>query len=623
MISTTPSAHMRQVHNAAMCTTPAKGVRHLQALLAAGMLLLMAACGSDGSGPQPASLATLTTNAAQAEPADFPGSSNSVPVQPASGSRPGQVYRVYITGGLGERVAFSVFEPDTLTAGQTYPLVLHGHGFSSSRTTSKGQSNPVAPGDIDSLTAAGYGVISIDQRGHGESTGTIRVMDPDFEGTNLIRILNWAERHLPWLRYGTGPDGEPNNLVLGSIGGSYGGMYQFVIRNIDPKKRLDAMSAQISPNDLTFALFPNGVVKTEWDITLFGLGNTAGLPGGTFANFDPFVTQFFQRALTTNRVDQAGRDFFYYHSNAYFCNGRTVATNGGPGTVPAYAPRPAHAVNMLLYQGMRDTLFNYTDAIRNYRCFAQAGGDVRLFSYQSGHNTIYAATIDDPGLATQPGGPNTALDSNCGPHNVNEATLKFFNKHLKGIANADAGLPAKVCVSLATGDAIELDDVPDATRTAFPSQLFTTRTVPVVPNTTPLSGGPFVIEYGAPIGAGGGVLAGIGSLQVTVSNPQGGPGEPIIFFGVGHQKPSNPLYWDLLDNQILPVRGTGTFNLELVGVAERLAPGDKLALLVYGGNRQYAANGSLSVPAPFVGTVSIAGRFSLPVMGNLPNLVTP
>ncbi len=63
----------------------------LRLLLAAGTLTLVAACGSDGSGPQAASQATLTTNAARAEPADFPGSANAVPAQPASGSRPGQV----------------------------------------------------------------------------------------------------------------------------------------------------------------------------------------------------------------------------------------------------------------------------------------------------------------------------------------------------------------------------------------------------------------------------------------------------------------------------------------------------------------------------------------------------
>jgi ABC-2 type transport system ATP-binding protein len=450
-------------------------------------------------------------------------------------------------------------------------------------------------------------------------------MDPDFEGVNLIRILNWAEIHLPWLKYGTGANGQTNNLVLGAVGGSYGGMYQYVIQNIDPKQRLDALSAQISPNDLTYSLFPNGVIKTEWDLALFGLGNTAGSQGGTFANFDPFVLQFFQDGFSTNSVNKAGREFFYYHSNAYFCNGTPVSSNGGAGTKPAYAPTASPKVNVMLFQGMRDTLFNYTEAVRNYRCFKSKGGDVRLLGYQSGHNTIFAPTIDDPGLAFQPGGPSAILNSNCGNVNVNEATVKFFNLHLKGIANADAGLPRNVCLSLAAGDAVLLDDVPDANRNdasgrTLISKGFNGLSIPVVPNTTPLSGGPFVVEMGYTAPAGGAIMGGIGRLVVKLSNPQGGSGDPILFFGVGHKRASNPLVWDLIDNQILPVRGVGSFIYELVGVAERLGPGDQLALLIYGGHRQYLVNGSLSVPNPFIGLVQVDGSVTLPILGNLPNI---
>ncbi len=595
-----------------------------------GLLLsaaLLVGCGSEGSGPTAISGPSSTVSAAQVSPSDFPGSANTTPAQPASGSRPGEIYDVYVTGALGEKVAFTVFEPTTLTAGQSYPLVLHSHGFSGSRVTGTGQGNPASPGDVDALLAAGYGVISIDERGHGESTGTIRVMDPDFEGVNLIRILNWAETHLPWLKYGTGANGQPNNLVLGAIGGSYGGMYQYVIQNIDPKQRLDALSAQIAPNDLTYSLFPNGVIKTEWDLALFALGNTAGSQGGTAANFDPFVTKFFQDGFSSNSVNKVGRDFFYYHSNAYFCNGVSVATNGGANTKPAFAPTNSPKVNVMLFQGMRDTLFNFTEAVRNYRCFKAKGGDVRLFGYQSGHNTIFAPTIDDPGLVFQPGGAQAILDSNCGNINVNDATVKFFNLHLKGIANADAGLPKNVCLSLASGDAVLLDDVPDTNRAdtsgkTVISQAFSGVTIPVVPNTTPLSGGPYVVDMGYTAPAGGAIMGGIGRLTVKISNARGGFGDPILFFGVGHQRAGGLPVWDLIDNQILPIRGVGTFTHELVGVAERLAPGDKLALLIYGGNRQYLVNGSLSVPAPFIGLVQVDGTVTLPILGNLPNIAT-
>ena len=79
-------------------------------------------------------------------------------------------------------------------------------------------------------------------------------MDPDYEGKNVLAVLDWAEAKLDWLKYA--PSGnDPHNLVLGSIGGSYGGMYQYMLHNIDPKHRLDAMVAWVAPNDLTTRIF--------------------------------------------------------------------------------------------------------------------------------------------------------------------------------------------------------------------------------------------------------------------------------------------------------------------------------------------------------------------------------
>jgi len=38
----------------------------------------------------------------------------------------------------------------------------------------------------------------------------------------------------------------------------------------------------------------------------------------------------------------------------------------------------------------------------------------------------------------------------------------------------------------------------------------------------------------------------------------------------------------LVDDQVKPIRGLGVHDIDLVGVAERLAAGDELALLFYG-----------------------------------------
>ncbi|MGH8541530.1 MAG: alpha/beta hydrolase family protein [Stenotrophobium sp.] len=590
----------------------------MQTLVVTTLVLLLSACGSSNPAGSPAGAGTIA--------ADYPGVTNTVPVSPAPGtSRPGTFYNVYIQGPVtGDKIAFTVFEPATFTGGQKYPLVLHSHGFSASRQTST-PSNPatgtLSPGSVDQLVAANYGVISIDERGHGESGGTIRVMDPDFEGQDLLAVIDWAEAKLDWLAYGPSADGkDPHNLILGSIGGSYGGMYQYLIHNIDPKHRLDAMVPQISPNDLTYSLFPNSVIKADWDFFLFGAGNTAGNQGGSVGHFDPFVTQFFETALPANQVNQYGHDFFYYHSNAYFCDGLPVATNGGPGTSPKYPPvRPNDKVNVLFFQGMRDTLFNYSEGYANYQCLKAQGGDVRLLSYQSGHNTLQV--VPDPGEALyQP--PGDDLQSNCGHLNVNDATLAFFNQYLKGMPDAASKLPKQVCLSLSGSDAVLVDQVM--------TQVSGLEKMAPVPATNVVAGvadAPMQVDLGITSGANGDVIGGIPHLTVNITDPTGAlatasGGDPIIFFGIGQIRVADPntvVLPDLVDNQVTPVRGLGMHDLDMTGVSQRLTAGDKLVLLIYGLEDQYSATGSVNIAHPVVAPLSVSGKVWVPMLGPLPS----
>lgn len=569
--------------------------RLLAASLALGLAFSLSGCGSTTSSSSVASPRSEV-------PADAPGHTNSVPPALTAGqSRAGQIYSVYITSPTGDTVAFTVFEPTQMTGGQTYPLVLEGHGFAGTRQTS-------ASADIKSLLDSGYGVISIDQRGHGETSGTIRVMDPDFEGRNLIAILDWAEARLGWLAYGRSTDGkDAHNLVLGSMGGSYGGMYQYLIHNVDPKHRLDAMTPEIAPSDLTYSLFPNSVVKAGWDFLLFGAGNTAGnnLDRG---HFDPFVINFFQNALTTNQVSQEARDFFYYHSNAYFCHGNPVTTNGGAGTAPLYAPvKPNDKVNVMLFQGFRDTLFNFNNAYENYQCLKAQGGDVRLLSYQSGHNALQV--VPDPGQLFQ-STPAVAFDSSCGGLSVGDARLAFFNQHLKGMSGAADKIPAKPCLSLTAGDAVLVDQV----TTGKAGRAVDIPATNLVAGVLDL---PIPVDLGITAGAEGDVIGGIPRLEVDVAPVADGlPGEPIIFAGIGHMRASMPGVWDLVDNQITPLRGAGRHEVDLAGIAERLAPGDKLALLLYGGHDQYHVTGSLNVASPTLMPVSVTGKVWVPMLGS-------
>jgi ABC-2 type transport system ATP-binding protein len=525
---------------------------------------------------------------------------------PVGESRDGLICRISISSPINpaDEVVFQVFEPSTLTGGQFYPLVLEGHGFGSSRQTDDGGSGMSGlSSPIGLLRDAGYGVISIDQAGHGESDGTIRIMDPDQEGRMLVAIVDWLEINLDW--YAIGPDlaAGMNNMVLGAVGSSYGGGYQHVLHAVDPKQRLDALVPQITWNDLTDSLNPGGVIKALWASILFGVGNVAG--GG--GNLDPFVTSTYVGGLAANRIDEFGQDFFRYHGPGYFCDGIPVATNGGAGTTPSQAPIRPGPVHVLYFQGFRDTLFNFTEAQRNFECYRQLGGDVRLLSYQAGHNSLQL--VPDPvALISQPQG---AVDFSCGDISADVATIAWFDEYLKGIpgaANAVLGTEP-ICLSLSPGDAVRAQTVMVGGTT------FT------VPETRTLAGVNRVRVI-APLytaEADGEVLAGVPTVDITLEANMPDllmdPENVIVFVGTGRSRNG---IWELADNQVQPLRGIGRHQVDLPGIGERLSAGDEVGLLLFGLHEQYLITGGVNVADPVIASVRISGSTSLPLLGVQP-----
>ncbi|MES1944118.1 hypothetical protein PC39_08384 [Salinisphaera sp. PC39] len=544
----------------------------------------------------------------------LPVASDEIEPTPARGeSRAGNSYAIYLPSESGEIIAFQVFEPAELAGGERYPLVLHGHGFGGSRMTE-------ASGTVARLLEAGYGVISVDQRGFGESSGTVRVMDPDYEGRDLVQILDWAEAHLDWLAY------EADNLVLGAIGGSYGGGYQLLLQGADPENRLDAMVPDITWNDLRYSLNPGGVVKSGWALVL-----VAGGEAGAQLQLDPFIKETLLQGILTNRFPEDSLAWFNYHSLDYFCRVPGDADQGVYPALPPYpgatAPRrPLPDVDVLLTQGMRDTLFNFNEAYRNFSCLErETAGDVRLMTHESGHilplsadtvpglSELDSQVLAEIGLnlpAFQEAGGSRA----CGALDLGDATLAWFKEKLKGVDGAAAALggPDETCLSLAEGDAVRVDEVPvGGTEVDVPP----TRNVPVgVAGAAGSVYPPRAVELGM-VGPGGDVLAGIPRAQLTVTYSGGvGDADAILFAGIG-VRGQDEAEWRLVDDQIMPLRGLGDHDVSLVGVGERLHEGDRVALLLYGYHLQYLESASRD---PRLLSVDVEGRVSLPLLdGNL------
>jgi ABC-2 type transport system ATP-binding protein len=131
---------------------------------------------------------------------------------------------------------------------------------------------------------------------------------------------------------------------------------------------------------------------------------------------------------------------------------------------------------------------------------------------------------------------------------------------------------------------------------------------------------PVAVDFGPITGSAGNVIAGIPHLYVNVRTKHPSLGEPFVYVGVGQMHASAPGIWDLVDNQVTPLRGIGAFDVDLVGVSQRLLTGDRLGLLIYGNHDQFTFAGSIQKwPPPAVVPVTVSGRVWIPLVGPLHN----
>lgn len=580
-------------------------------------------------------------------------------------------YQVLLQSGSGERISFEVFEPATIHCGRrdqgSHPLVLQGHGFGGARISDSEGGEYQSSGVAD-LVAANYAVISIDQRGFGDSSGTVRVMDPYYEGEDLLQILDWAEQNLDYLawrdessgEFAARPDGAESqargvNLLTGAIGSSYGGGYQLLLHGVDEKQRLDAMVPDITWHHLPYSLNPGDVIKSDWALLLVAGGEAGSYQPGLenqdsplARGLDPYIVETLARGLLLNEIPRDALDWFAYHSPSYWCglNGQPVmpyealasdANNNLTGFVDVpgsntYSGQPG--VDILLTQGIRDTLFNFNEAWWNYQCLSQraigSGHEVRLLSHESGHIiSDFIGETPDP-LYTQAVGGNFA----CGGMSIRAATLAWFDEKLRGGEPAVELEQDRICMSLADEDAVWIP------RAQFKARLGDDGRAPMfyqsadwalemIPNgaaavAAHVPGQAASVQPLLTVTAETGlVYAGIAQLDLTVSTPQmvndlvcaqasvptiRSGCDSILFIGIAIDRGEG---WQLLDDQITPVRGLGEhLDFDLVGVAERLDQGDQLGLWVSGFHPQYVEAFSRDVTIP---AVNVQGRVRLPI----------
>ncbi|MDB5973478.1 MAG: hypothetical protein JWR07_238, partial [Nevskia sp.] len=450
-------------------------------------------------------------------------------------------------------------------------------------------------------------------------------------------VVDWAEANLNWLAYGPSVDGsDPHNLMLGAIGPSYGGGYQNMLLAIDPRKRLDAIVPVVTWHDLRYSLAKNNVVKEAW-VQELGGSCTSSSPA---VQCDPWVIAGLKQAYADNLPDPDLLQFLDYHSLSYFTDARAaddnsapqllaplidVTTDGGPGTAPRMAPTFPPEVNALYIQSPRDTLFDLNEATASYEALKDNGADVRLFTEQAGHNTL--ATLSDAGLVVGVKDPYViyqpdplSIGTLCGGVTLNNAVLAFFDEHLKGVTGRVTQVLGAhpVCLSLTAFDSASADAVQHG-GTAFTITADAKgNAVTVGEDDNQTTTIPLLTVSGS-----SNVLAGIPTLDVTVTDTDS-PSDndtqnTIIYVGIGQKHALGLPGWDLVDNQLTPLRGLGHHSLDLSGVATRLQVGDQLGLMIFGANtNQYPTAGLKTNPAG-AKHVTIQGSVQMPLLGNLPN----
>lgn len=530
------------------------------------------------------------------EPPPLPepdGQGEPAPVQ--GETRAGISYDVTLNGFDGETIAFTVHEPETLVGGETYPLLLFGHGFGARRMAANARNTPLSEQDGASIVGPplaylqhGYGEISIDQRGFGDSSGSVRVLDPEIEGRYLVQIVDWAQANLDWVAYRDG------NMVLGARGGSYGGGYQLLLNNVDPRKRLDAIIPQITWYDLNYSLNVGNVPKSGYATALTGLSGT----GGSFLD-DQFVNAL-NEGLTTGTIGAAGQQEFTYHSNRYFCEnieqpGRAVAPDSPP------------PVNALFLQGAFDVLFNLNEALANYDCMQAAGGDVRLYTYPVGHVLPSSGSIVLSANDIQNAGV-----FQCGSLSEFELSINWFDAKLKQDPAAIEyveNLPEHCLATDSLGNGVVVDEI-TVGGTATPAFETLVLQGALAPATVP-----GITLYTAQ--EQDEVVAGIPTATITIEPPvTGNPdGDAIVFVALARGRAGAPGNLEIIDDQVRPVRGLGTHEIRLHGIATRLDVGDEIQLIVTGTSLpQYPLEFSRDLAN---GVVTVSGQIDLPVLGVL------
>ena len=517
---------------------------------------------------------------------------------------PATYYDVNITTFDGKQLRATVFQP-ALKPGQDAPLIIHTHGFGVFR-----MSGPISLYGLGVLSGEaakaawkrGYWVISYDERGHGDSQGINRLMDPKHEVRDLSTVIDWARDNLK--RITRSSDGR---LIVGTIGESYGGGAMLLDSANDP--RIRAMVPITTWNDIGFSLAPNGVPKSGWLTTLVLVDNLLN-PGRS----DPIINESYWKARE-GIITPKMQDYLRVRSPKTYCEEGKIS----------------HA-DTLLIQGFRDVAFPINEAVANMKCLASTGSDVRLIGTQGGHLLPFTQwSWILPGYDVE-------SEVHCGDQTLNlvNTAVDWFDAKLKQIPRKAEDIP-HICLTESYDRGIKVNHITYGGRPFhfgntrinsgftgfFEEPLWPLERMlgwflpadrnPEIPH-NPHSAGylrpAFTPLYVARSDMD---MAGIPTFNGELTAPAE-ESDPMVYMGIAVKRASGR-YYELLNDQVTPLRGTGAHQVDMMAISTHLKKGDIVGVWLFGYHNQYrfshtgwfmkaSIDGTIALPLLDAGSVS-------------------
>ncbi|MCU1602379.1 MAG: hypothetical protein JWO22_3088 [Frankiales bacterium] len=345
------------------------------------------------------------------------------------------------TGTHTATIDTRLYVPDDATAKTPQPAVLMTNGFGLSKTAAEIVSSATF------LARHGYVVLTYTAQGFGKSTGCITLQSRAYDVKDAEQLITKVLKPKPFVKR------DAKGLVLGMVGGSYGGAIQANLAEADPQLR--AIVPGRTWNDPQYSLDPNnyvapgdptgfshqldkqGVFKLQWTTLFFASGdlapvggappdgnqegscpqdalNTGAVTGVTCTGYPTQLCQTYARIALTGDATDADRAL--------------LADSSGT-TQPLRTPT-------LLVQGQSDTLFNVNDAAATYTDLKRRGVPVTMIWNSGGHGGYDSLPGECEVYGGGTGGTGyRGLDS-C---YLTLRTLAFLDHWLKGTPDSSPG----------------------------------------------------------------------------------------------------------------------------------------------------------------------------------------